>query len=912
MKGFKNFGRSIMKRVLTMLLVGTLLMPYFNLLLPATTVYALKQAQAITYEYYTVNLGNVVPASWMFVGTYLMSVKGVTPRVYKKALESRDIYEQPIAYYTSELDRGVWKSIEKADSIGTILPGSETVEDKELMPYLITAVVGDDGIPVDPVSGKPIDIFDINSPYEMENIPELKPILDFYQKNNLGNSKRKSEQYFYTILNEFFENDNQEDFDRKALDVVKAKKQYESLLGDGKKENQEKIESIWNDAMRYNPVMFPTNNKEIMTVMQNWPNIRDNLTDRTDADMKALNTLFNKLEEKKLSEEADAALVVEEEIDCERRSEVFYNLLYNNNLTGSYKGDDDSIVFGMAPTLTFLLDAVQKGSPEYGRKFQYMYGKSPLRIPVLERLLSESFEENDELVDAVKLSIKQCTEAYEYNQKKTMMRGSTAYDYVGYLLSRNIVENAANYEKALPFLQMFVDLQNIDSGNIVHEKREESLLNEYLIPIAASKFEKNKTIDYTEDYQYYIRALTTRQDLNDAISFVEDRISYAKSLKSHFNKADKTELLNSHIVWLENLLRALKNKAGLDGNDIFDTQVAELKKDRDEALDEGDLKRARKIGELLKELGSSEDGDTTGEGDGLDNGGSGLSPTDIDPSKRPMAEAIIGKIILDDIKKTGYDPSSDIDAYKSIGGDLDGLSGKLGSNLNPEYFADNSDSDTGGDDGADNTAGRSLDITTDDIENALNDVLGDKDKRSAKAKATAAAALVDLSNINPSDDLEKYLKDLLDELMREGNTFIYRQYTKDSSLEYVSLGAVDNSRFATGFRYVEENSVSQTTMSQIFGGSASYTFILHSKELFKSNGDKDELTINAVEQTDKYIKTKDNRKYTYIFEDDAKKYLNVSCRYVRGTDYAILVTEGMDPKIKRIVEILEALEGSNE
>ncbi|MBQ3773575.1 MAG: hypothetical protein II833_04225, partial [Pseudobutyrivibrio sp.] len=211
-------------------------MPLFFKIFSISKVEA-KENGAITYEYYTVTLGKQVKTSWLFVGTYLMSLKGVTPQLYKSALESRDAFNQPIAFYKSELDRGNWKNVDGAESLSTILPTTEIVKEETLYPYYITTVIGDDGIPKDPVSGKRIDIYDINSPYEMENLPELKDLYEYFENGELQKSSSNSNQYLYSVLNSFFESDNLESFDRKNLDVKKAYDEYIELKGQGKEEN---------------------------------------------------------------------------------------------------------------------------------------------------------------------------------------------------------------------------------------------------------------------------------------------------------------------------------------------------------------------------------------------------------------------------------------------------------------------------------------------------------------------------------------------------------------------------------------------------------------------------------------------------------------------------------------------------
>ena len=320
----------ILKSILGNLLSVSLLAPTVAGLMPALSVEAGNKNVPITYEYYTTVLGNEVPESWLFVGTFLMSAKSLSAEVYQGALDSREEYKQPIAYYSSELDGGAWKNIEGANSIITILPASEKVKEKDLYPYLITAVVGDDGIPRDPVSGKPIDIFTTTSLYDMENLPELEALYNYYQSGAVSWSDVGSKNYLYRMLFFFFENDDL-DFDRTALDASAAFDQYKELVMD-----RNQLEDIWDKALTTDTSVWPQEYSQIMQVMRNWPNIRDDVTDRADREEALLGSLFLSLQEQDLSEEADSALYVERQIDAARRARIYYNLTLNDNITGSY------------------------------------------------------------------------------------------------------------------------------------------------------------------------------------------------------------------------------------------------------------------------------------------------------------------------------------------------------------------------------------------------------------------------------------------------------------------------------------------------------------------------------------------------------------------------------------------------
>lgn len=892
MKSFLKSNKSILKRILTLVLVGILCMPLFSYS-PLRSVKA-KESGAITYEYYTVTLGKQIKPGWIFVGTYLMSLKGATPQIYKSALKSRDTFNQPIAFYKSELDRGNWKNVEGAESLSTILPSAETVREETLYPYYITAVIGDDGIPKDPVSGKRVDIFNINSPYEMENLPELKELHTYFENGELQKSSSSSNQYLYSVLNSFFESDNLESFDRKNLDMKKAYSEYAKLKGDGREENLIKIEELWSQSLLYNPNMYPEEYKDIMLVMQNWSNIREAKTDEIDAEMESMNKLYTRLQEMNLPDEADAALTVEAGLDAGRKARIYSNLVANKNIIGSYDTEEEIENFGVGATLLFLKAAAQKGNPDFARKFPYTrYGV--IKIPLLNQYIYKEFKEVPELTKLVDGAIDECKEANAYYKKQMLLRGTTVAEYVEYLLAKEIIKNANDIDKVMPSLQMYVDWKNIKNNDVVHSDRELSTLSLCVIPLSAWDFANKKTEEAVDDYQFYIRAYSYRGSKEDNIRMVNERIEYANSLEEEFKAANKEERLNAHIKWLRNFLKTVEASSENKGDD--GDSNAKLKAELNKAIDEGDLVKAKKIESYLKKLDP--------KALNSENNTNSSKSKDANLSGRKSAVELIENVILNEIKNDDYDPTRDFALYKRAGGDIEKLLGNMGIEINPNLYSNNEDKEASDEEGAssneDNTG---KDITTSDIEGVINEVLGDKDNMSAKDQVIAAAALQDVLDEDYTEAVLDYIKQLLDKMLREENPYIYRKYMRDLSAEYVSLGAIDNCRNATGFRYVDEKNADVTTMAQIRGGSASYTFSVYSKEVLISTGETDMLKKNAVQQNDKYIKTKKSRKYTYILEDDAKRLMKVGCIYMRGTDYAILITDNMDDKINKMVELL--------
>ena len=722
--------------------------------------------------------------------------------------------------------------------------------------------------------------------------------------------------------------------------------------------------------------------------------------------------------------------------------------------------------FGVAPTLQFLAKAAKDGNPEFGRKFAFMPDYKPTGFLSIFRGSNpgSSFQTRDDLNQAISSAIDASQAAYESYTKKAMSRGETAADYTGYVLSRQVARKAADEQAALPYLQMIADLLNIEATEIVHAERELSLLYGWLLPFSLRDFTVEKTEEAVEDYQYYIRAAVDRETIDNAIAFVKQRLEYARSLKKEFAAANLSDRLEAHIIWLENLLRALYERQQGDVDDSADDTEEGLLRELEDAIEDGNLVRKRKIEDLLKNLRDKKNAEVDGDGGGTTEPDSfGLAGLPVYELPKPEDE--VWDLILESIDIAGYDPVPDIGKYRAVGGNLGKLAKALekkgagpeiikqvkkaaadekkgggntgGINLDPDpadavngdgngqngassdtnsggsggdgnvgssggdtgsirtgggntgsddsnsvnegsngnsedenggssgevtdsrnSVSDNSNSGSGnGNDDSGNRSGneddegisgrdvdessaydsgeeddngsgnrntngddsgnrsgnsddslKTANLTRDDVEDAIENVTGKEiGDLTDDELAVVAASLDEIIEEYPSDNLSGMLDDLLDELIRDANSFVYRQYNGDGKNEYVSLASVDRCRRLTGFRYVHEESADKTTMSQFMGGSASYTFKIGSKDVVKNMGGKEKMTKNAVQQTDNYVWGNGSEIYTYIFEDDAKKYLDVTCRYIHGTEWAVLVTSGMDSKMKEIVSIIEEM-----
>lgn len=193
-----------------------------------------------------------------------------------------------------------------------------------------------------------------------------------------------------------------------------------------------------------------------------------------------------------------------------------------------------------------------------------------------------------------------------------------------------------------------------------------------------------------------------------------------------------------------------------------------------------------------------------------------------------------------------------------------------------------------------------------DLNGAIDDVFGDPfDSLSDYDKASVTAGLSKFAENRDDDEIRQRVKDLLNQLLAEGNGFIYRQYLADPDKKYVSLAAVDKCRPLTKNRCVTIGD--KATMSQIAGGSASYVFTIGTTTVEKNNGKSSEMDTPTVQQSDPSIRGSKTAQYPYITEESSSLYLQDTCEYIPDTEWAILIAPSMSKKVIELLEVLDEL-----
>gem|GEM_PF-6661309 len=738
-----------------------------------------------------------------------------------------------------------------------------------------------------------------------------------------------------------------------------------------------KGENDWIAEIKSLPKGLDTFNRYSQIFRRVWRHksqVHDEVTDQVDSRMGNIKNLYKELcmtgeaEDKELAYEA---INVQNSLDALRRYEVYYNMIENKKA---------NIYIG--PTLMFLYECISEGTTSIGCDFNMRWNTD------------EAYQQKKEITAAVEEAIVDCTESMYTYEQQALLPGTTIASQLEYDLSNTVIDGASQgAANVRPALRQLEDLDNITNNVIAHKARELSMVTNNLLPTADSKFASAVHQGVGEDYQRaasystttqsaldeilkdqkagvssvaselqtYIKARAMRLPTADAITFINERIDRAESLRAGitidaFSKY-AGEALDEHIAWLQDLLATVKEGGDLtdDGTD-YDVNIGDYENDLADALNNGDLDGAEAAERKLAEAAQKANEDETASHDVLNDPNASASDkanaSDVDT---PTG---VGDKIFNDAKiqigENDWDKlEDDIDALIGIGSpklqdllpDLeannapDSLINKVNEaleNLDDNDFNDHygntdtsdpnintgagdmnnggvpvgpgngSNTNPNGDGTGGDNSGTTTGLNSGDIDLAIEEAFGSGvDDLADDDAAAALAALVTYEDVlgGEDDDLDSYIQELLQQLIDARSVFIYRQYLENTEKEFVSLAAVSRCRKYTRFRLVTKDEIS--TMSQIAGGSASYGFEVGKKGVTKNNSSKEKMDDATVSQEDEYLYGSKIAKYPYISEESSGKYLYCSCAYVKDSEWAVLITPSTDKKVAQLLDLLD-------
>ncbi len=480
--------------------------------------------------------------STLAVGTHLIHLSALDDSIYEIAQKSAEESGQSNTYYKSELAGGAWFDITSASTLDDITTGGTPVDDSVIAALFFTHHTRSDGVTYDLRTGEAVDPRDIYDPYDLESLEELYPL-----------------KLQYDLIRE---------------------SQSESEAG------QKKIERI--------AQFFQTET-------------HNDATNTVEQQMDALQNYYNVLNENDGGETEKAKVQqVLDALDASRRAEVFTIL----------EAALDTYLQELS-TMTDSHSQNEDGSEE----------------------TEPAAAVDTSLQSAVSDSLNNVRTSLIEQQGKMLAEGTTTASRTEYRLCTQLVSDAQanNHAACDTDVAQLISLDNILNDVISDQEAENTLLNDSLIPDATAVYtsalaagvnadytaaqaqnaasallngiaRENESVlnSYRNELENFITARTTRMGSQDAMSYIDDRLSLTESwIPTVPNDAFRTgadSSISSHIDFLTQLRRQLELASGGNEADALIAEKALLQQQMMSCLDENDLAGAQAIEDQIAAL----------------------------------------------------------------------------------------------------------------------------------------------------------------------------------------------------------------------------------------------------------------------------------------------------------------------
>lgn len=490
--------------------------------------------------------------STLVIGSHLIYIGAMTDELYQIAYDSASTFSQMDMYYKSELGGGSWYEISSATSIADISTQGTPVTNSVVEELSFTHHTKSDGITYDLTTGQAVNIFDINDPYDLWNMEELRPLTTQYQMLENGQSAstagdsdgdeesstedKDSTEELRLMIKEFFDEDLKTIQTAGAADGMRVRMPDETALQ-------------WE--------------RQLSAVNSYYQQVSATLNEGDEREM--LNTVMSKL-------------------DAERRAYLYtkiYSLL--DELTNNIDAVKNSAV---AEAIVESQGNLQTSINEYSSK-----GFSDSASVIGQ----EEYQLMQNLVTAAEASDSgACTTAlkklgYLYNIKEnTVDKGEEELNYLNSVL---LPKGAAAYKNALA--------AGMSQENLTAAGSNEALLERY------AEEAKSSINAVRTEYQFLIQAKTLRMSNEAGQAYMTTLIQgvdeFRNSVKQDAAKDKATETVEQYLIWLKQQLSDLVNssRGGTDMS-VLQKEKEELLQEKQKALDNNQLGEANRIEALIQ------------------------------------------------------------------------------------------------------------------------------------------------------------------------------------------------------------------------------------------------------------------------------------------------------------------------
>jgi hypothetical protein len=168
--------------------------------------------------------------STLIIGTHLIHISALTDTLYSTAQASANDSGQGNTYYKSELASGVWFDITTARTLADITTDGVPVANDVIAALFLTHHTKSDGITYDLRTNRPVSIFDLYSPYELESMEELFPLKTEYDSMRELKSESATGKRYIDMVAAFFQTNVRTDATNDADVALGALQAYYNVL----------------------------------------------------------------------------------------------------------------------------------------------------------------------------------------------------------------------------------------------------------------------------------------------------------------------------------------------------------------------------------------------------------------------------------------------------------------------------------------------------------------------------------------------------------------------------------------------------------------------------------------------------------------------------------------------------------
>ena len=904
----------------------------YSLRLPRASANAMiDDSTALRFKVY--NARNPVPDGTLFIGTWLISLEGLTDEYFEMADASASDAEQTDMYYKSEMAPGSWFNYEDIQALSDLTPTGPAIPVEDLDNLFVQYYVGPDGRTIDVVRNKEINPFNRIDPYDLKKLPELEGLWIQYTYDNKKPGISQAE---------FLEQRNAE-----QKDEIRSSVYYHQLL----------------------TTFFSLN-------------LRDEETNRLDEQVERLYACYKTLKDTGEDSEADLIFELAASVDASRRCIVLAKLadLDNNALMEMHKmaqGDYYTASGSFKNAAVALAEEIAKQLRNGVPAQQLMQNKPPQWLTDLRNFVNhdatgksltgtlgfstgdwwsilegEDDDEEDEtksglavdnaIIDAISGAIESCKESYDNYAAKQLVDNDSVLGHAIYTYSNEVIAGASAAGLSAPTLNLRYT-RDIRDGIVLHADEELALLESKLLPEAWQKYTGALTEGSVPEgrtggaaaqsaLEKQKTALETkRNELQFLITAKKKRIAADVMYAEYFRRIDDTEAkkpgiktdpfankakqsANDHIAWLKQEAAKLKNedKSLASALDKMQEEKEELQEDYQDCLDNNDLKGAEDIRAKMTALDERIAEETTRLANLAKNGQGGLkamAAVDLGNSMDAVADSLLdtAKALISEGAfgaggagegggaAAGEGALSDcIDALAAMGATdaLEEIKDALSEAGAPASVTNKVDKAIEESRNTNSLLSGAGALSEDLLRQILEGIFGsldDLDERSLAVVVAALSRLAEDGNV-PAGTLAR---SLAQRGADTGNRYIYEKYSMDLTRRYIPANVIGR---LTSYRYVYSNTKQRATLTK---GAGTYAFTTGSDVVVHGNT---QAVMSAPAVFEGAL---------HICEEDAITLFSLRTQYVPDSIFAVCLDALMYEECLELYDrLLAAVRGS--